>query len=638
MLAFFFGACAARVMIVPQPNSIEETGQIWTLLENSEVTYDETIEKASEVAQFICDTFANATGFKITPRAGTTTHGIYLANTATVTNKEGYEMVMDTDLVTIGAQTRDGLFYGFQTLLQLLPVAIYSKTVSEGPWTAPTVRVVDEPRFEWRGIMLDPCRHFINLSTMYEIIDGLSRFKINRVHLHLTDDQGWRIESKKFPKLTEVGSIRDSSPVMWDRWNQDGVPYGPYFYTQEQIKEVIAFAHQRSITIVPELEMPGHAMAALSAVPEYSCTGGQFKPWTQWGVSDEVYCAGNDAAIDFLEALVDEFIEIFDSEFFHVGGDECPKTRWRSCSKCQARMRSLGLSTEDQLQSWVIQHFSTYLASKGRRLIGWDEILEGGLADGAAVMSWRGTSGGTAAAMAGHQVVMSPNTALYLDYAQFSVPEQYEYIGGLSTLWMCYHYNPTDGIEESYKHYVIGVQGNSWSEYTWGREDLEYKLFPRGMAVAETGWTMHENMDWISFVERVVQKVYPMCDQLGINHCPITLGEDQEWFPDEIPTDRWVNMEWSFDNNIGDAHAYGVEFVHTGGTNSLKMKNVQLKFGGQVVASDDHEGIAQAIGGDNNAYSFQVSSTPGSSKVTVSADVQCIDGSNTRGKVVFYRA
>ena len=630
-------ATAMHPMIIPKPDHMEVLSGNWELTAASVIGYESSMEGAEGLAKFIATELKKSTGFDLKTQAGMVAHGIYLGSSPAVENDEGYQLTMTSDVVTIVAKKRAGLFYGFQSLLQLLPVEIYSKTVKSQKWTAPCCTIVDYPRFKWRGCMLDPCRHFIELNTVFECIDGLSRFKINTVHIHLTEDQGWRIELKKYPKLTEIGSKRDFSPKMWDRNTPDNTPYGPYFYTVEEIKQIIEYARERSITIVPELEMPGHGLAALSAYPEFSCTGGPFKPRCWWGVEEDVWCAGNDEAIKMLESLVDEFCDIFDSEFFHVGGDECPKTRWKSCPKCQKRIKDQGLANEDQLQRWVIQHFSNYLAAKGRRLIGWDEILEGGLADGAAVMSWRGTSGGEAAARAGHDVVMSPNSALYLDYGQFPVTEPYEYICCLSNLWMCYHYNPTAGIEEEFHRYVIGVQGNLWSEYIWGHDDLQWKMFPREMAIGEVGWAQDSKKDWADFIYRVVNKGFKVCETLGLNHAPVTLGDQQEWKSGEVPSDRWVTKEWTFGPNINDDANYGCEFVWTGGNNALKIRNVQLKYDGQVIRTDAHEGYAGAISKDI-AYLFNTPGKPGNKKVTISAEVMADGGSDSTGVVLLYRA
>lgn len=380
--------------------------------------------------KLVCNDLGRSTGFEYKLVDGKVKNGIYFGRSLTVEDDEGYGMEMNGDVVSILGNTRHGLFYGFQSLLQLLPVDIVSSSVVYRKWFAPRVKIVDSPRMKWRGVMLDPCRHFFDVSTVCHIIDALSRFKINVIQLHLTEDQGWRFESKKFPNLTVIGSKRDASPIMWRRKELDNETYGPFFYTQDELRFIVDHARRRSITIVPELEMPGHGLAALSAFPHLSCTGGPFSPRCHWGVEPDVYCAGNDDAIKFLEDIIDEYLDVFDSEYIHIGGDECPKDRWKLCPKCQQRIKDNNLRDEFALQSWFIRHFVDYLASKGRKAIGWDEILEGGLPDGAAVMSWRSTSGGEAATRAGHQVVMTPNPALYLDRTQFSSPDGHEYISG----------------------------------------------------------------------------------------------------------------------------------------------------------------------------------------------------------------
>jgi hexosaminidase len=452
---------------------------------------------------------------------------------------------------------------------------------------------------------------------------------MNKFHIHLTDDQSWRLESKKYPELTKTGATRDATPVLWHRDQLDGKPYGPYFYTIEQMKELIIYAHQRSITIVPELEMPGHALAALACFPHLSCTGGPFRPRCFWGIEEDVWCAGNDETIKFLETIVDEFLEIFDSEFFHVGGDECYKTRWKECPKCQKRIKDNNLKDEDQLQSWVIQHFANYLKAKGRRLIGWDEILEGGIAEGAAVMSWRGTSGGETAARAGHEVVMAPETHVYLDRCQFPVKEQGEYLRPGNTLFHVYGYDPQGGIEEQFKKFVIGCQGNMWSEYVPDRADLEYKLFPRTLALAEIAWSRLDKKDWSHFLAKLVQKGYPFFEITGLRPCPINLGPQHSW--DAPATGKFETVEWKFPGNVGGPQEYGAGFVRTSGA-AIKVKNVQLKFGGKVVAEDKSE---RRVEKDAGTFVLTTTEAAGEAEVTLMAEI-CAEGKPSAGRIYLY--
>lgn len=484
--------------------------------------------------------------------------------------------------------------------------------------------------------MIDTVRHFQTVDSIKKMITGMARYKLNTLHLHLTDDQGWRIESKRFPNLTEIGAVRKSSPKHWDRNELDGIQYGPFFYTQEEIKDIIQFAKERMITVVPEIEMPGHAVAALSAFPHLSCTGGPFQPRCLWGVDNDVYCAGNDDTIEFLEQILDEMMELFDSEYIHIGGDECPKTRWKSCSRCQARMEAQGITSYDSLQSWFTAHFANYLHVKGRKLIGWDEICQGGLPDSTTVMVWRDAASASAAAKLGHNVIMTLASAMYFDYPQFTGTDSYEYISGsTSSLHKVYMHDPAASIDEEYKHYVIGVQGNLWGEYIWELDDLEYKGFPRMAALAEIAWTQLENKDWARFLTNVVRVEMPRLNILNVNCAPIALGLKAKWEPGEFPYTDWVNMNWPVTGAINDAGTYGIAFIWKGGANALKIKNVQIWVAGLPGGTDSHEGYAFEESQDN-IYTVKTYIPATVTKVTISADVCCDGGSDSKGEILIY--
>jgi hexosaminidase len=384
---------------------------------------------------------------------------------------EGYELHVTPERITVRAQKPAGLFYGSHTLQQLL---------ASPP--IPALRMVDRPRFTWRGLMLDEARHFFGKEFVKRVLDLLAQHKLNVFHWHLCDDQGWRLEIKKRPRLTEVGAWRGG----------DGQRYGGY-YSLAEIREIVTYARSRFVTVVPEIEMPGHATAALASYPELSCTGGPFDVATGWGIFEDVFCAGNDATFAFLEDVLAEVLELFPSRFVHIGGDECPKTRWRACPKCQKRIRDEQLADEQELQSYFIRRVERFLNAHGRKLIGWDEILEGGLAPNAAVMSWRGMDGAVAAARAGHDVVASPTSHCYLDYS-------YEKID----LERAYSFDPipADLTEEQCKH-VLGVQGNMWTELTPTVADVERQIWPRLCALAEVAWSPHGTRDFADFSARL---------------------------------------------------------------------------------------------------------------------------------------
>jgi len=362
---------------------------------------------------------------------------------------------------------------------------------------------------------LDVCRHFFTVEEVKTYLDIMALHKLNRFHWHLTEDQGWRIEIKQFPRLTEIGSQRKETVIGKNTGEYDGTPHGGY-YTQEGIREVVDYARDRHITVVPEIEMPGHSLAALAAYPELGCTGGPYEVATTWGVFEDVYCAGNQKTMAFLKQVLDEVITLFPSKYIHIGGDECPKTRWENCSRCQKRMRLEGLADEHELQSWFIQEIEHYLNEKGRQIIGWDEIMEGGLAENAAVMSWRGESGGIKAAKSKHYVVMSPNGTCYFDHYQHPDTENEPFaIGGLTTLEDVYNYEPIPaGLTEEEREYIMGAQANLWTEYIPDEDHLQYMMLPRAAALSEVVWSEKEDKDYAEFLTRLdmLSNIYKASD------------------------------------------------------------------------------------------------------------------------------
>ena len=434
--------------------------------------------------------------------------------------REGYELTVRDGEVVVRSSDADGAFYAVETLKQLADDDV-------GLVRIPAVSVKDAPRYRWRGVHIDDCRHFFGKDVVLKVLDLMAEHKLNVLHWHLTEDQGWRIEIKKYPELVKWGAVRPKSP-RYDRRDKpeeafDNVPYGPFFYTQDEIREVLAYAKARHVTVVPEIELPGHARAALAAYPEFSCVGKDLKPRTPrctWGVEEDIICAGNDAAIRFYEDVLDEVCALFPSTVVHIGGDEAPRTRWKACPKCQARMKANGLKTEAELQAWVTQHFVDYLAKKGRRALGWDEILEGGLASGALVMSWRGPEGGIAAAKMSHDVVMTPCGFCYFDYNQRIEDDPHVYLGGRLPLYLVYSFDPCEGIPENFRKHVLGGQCNNWSEVTFGRFDLEWKMWPRTCALAEALWTADPKRDYLDFLSRMRVHRKRLVAQ-GVNAAPL---------------------------------------------------------------------------------------------------------------------
>jgi hexosaminidase len=442
---------------------------------------------------------------------------------------EGYRLSVSGGRVTIRAADAPGLFYGGITFRQLLPPEAFRPRKLEpaaANWTVPGVEIDDQPRFPQRGLLLDPARHFLPPEFIKKFVDVMACHKFNTLQLHLTDDQGWRLEIKKYPRLTKIGSVRKESPRPGNSNEGDGRPYGPFFFTREQIRDLVAYAQAWHVTLVPEIEIPGHFRAALAAYPEFSCTGGPFEVRTRWGVEPDILCPGNDAAVAFAQDILGDVCKLFPGPFIHIGGDEAPRDRWKQCPKCQARMKAEGLKTEAQLQTWLNGRLEKFLAGKGRRMIGWDEILEGGLTPGAVVMSWRGISGGIAAAQAGHDVVMSPTTHCYLDYAQAKGPGEPESIGGFIPLETVYAYEPVPaGLPPEKHHHILGAQGNIWGEFLQIPRDVEYFAFPRAAALAEVVWSPAAANDFAGF-QRRLQIHARRLDELGVNYRKASLKSE----------------------------------------------------------------------------------------------------------------
>ncbi len=424
---------------------------------------------------------------------------------------EAYTLVTSKNGIVIQGNSARGVFYGIQSLLQLLPPQVYGDNGLAGMKgiRVPKVNIRDEPRYGWRGMHLDVGRHLYSAEFIKRYIDMLAMHKLNVFHWHLTEDQGWRIEIKKYPKLTEIGSVRK---------NADGTTYGG-FYTQEQIKEVVAYAASRFIDVMPEIEMPGHSVAALAAYPELSCTGGPFEVRTAWGVSEDVYCAGKEITFDFNQDVLTEVIALFPFKYLHIGGDECPKVRWEQCPDCQKRMKAEGLKDEMQLQSWFIKRIEKFLIANNRSLVGWDEILEGGLAPEATVMSWRGVAGGIEAAKQGHDVIMSPISHCYFNLYQGDPKFEPKAWGGFLPLEKVYSYEPTpDELTAEEAKHILGAQGNVWTEYITTDKQVEYMALPRMSALAEVVWTPKVLRDYEKFSFRMGRQ-YERFHALKLNYC-----------------------------------------------------------------------------------------------------------------------
>ena len=507
------------ISIIPLPVKIEETKGVFNFTPQTNIWISEQTDELQKLGDMVSASINNSTGWKLAATSKMTPKNpislVMLQIKKDFLPNEAYSLEVNPNKITITAGSGAGVFYAIQSLLQMMPVDPDQKHFS-----IPCAVIEDSPRFNWRGTHLDVCRHFFSIEFIKKYIDILAFYKMNKFHWHLTEDQGWRIEIKQYPKLTEIGAWRNETMG-------DGKAYGG-FYTQNQIREVVAYAKERFITVVPEIEMPGHALAAITAYPELSCTGGPFNVETTWGVFNDVYCAGNDKVFDFLENVLTEVIALFPGEYIHIGGDECPHVRWRECAKCQARIKNENLKDEAELQSYFVQRIEKFLNSKGKKIIGWDEILEGGLAPNAAVMSWRGIDGGIAAAKAKHYVVMTPGTHCYFDHYQ-GLSGEPKAIGGYTTLEKVYSYDPVPSVltdEES--KYIMGAQANVWTEYMETTDYVEYMLLPRLCALSEVVWSPKTLRDYDNFAQRMM-KHYDILSKMNYNYrVPTPLSENGE--------------------------------------------------------------------------------------------------------------
>lgn len=441
--------------------------------------------------------------------------------------EEAYRLNVSKKAVCVEASSLRGFNYAVQTIKQMLPAEIFGKTEASGlDWSLPCCEINDAPRFSYRGMHMDVVRHFFDMDMVKRYLDIMEVHKLNTLHWHITDDQGWRIEIKKYPKLTEIGAYRDKTLIghLNDDKGYDYTRYGG-FYTQDDIREVVEYAASKGVTVIPEVDLPGHMLAALAAYPEYGCTGGPYEVWGRWGISEDVLCAGKEETFEFLEGVLTEVMELFPSEYIHIGGDESPKVRWETCPACQARIKELGLkdgekySAEHYLQSYVTARVERFLNSHGRKIIGWDEILEGDLAPGATVMSWRGVEGGLQAAKLGHDAIMTPSTHFYFDYCQSDTPENEPLgIGGYIPVEKCYSYEPfTPEMTDDEKGHILGVQANLWTEYIKTPDHLEYMLLPRAAALSEVQWCQPENKSYERFLKSM-KHYAEIYDALGYNY------------------------------------------------------------------------------------------------------------------------
>ncbi len=528
----------ANYQVIPLPQEVSLTQENpFKLNENVLIAYPENNALLQRNAEFLSEYIQQATNYapktKAIAAGEQVKNAIVLGLDPSIANKEGYVLTTTPEGININGQTENGVFYGIQTLRKSIPAEAKEATI-----LIPAGEIKDEPRFSYRGMHLDVGRHFFPKEFMKKYIDLLALHNMNTFHWHLTDDQGWRIEIKKYPKLTEIGSQRSRTVIGRNTQEYDNTPYGGFF-TQEEAKEIVKYAQERYITVIPEVDLPGHMLAALAAYPEMGCTGGPYEVCPRWGIFKDVLCIGNDQTMQFLEDVMNEIIEIFPSKYVHIGGDEAPRTRWEKCQKCQARIKTEGLkadknhTAEDRLQSYCMTRIEEFLNSKGRQIIGWDEILEGDVAPNATVMSWRGMEGGIKAAQLGHDVIMTPTSFCYFDYYQTAdTKDEPLGIGGYVPIEKVYSLKPVPAVltEEQSKH-ILGAQANLWTEYIHSSEHVEYMVLPRMAALAEVQWTQPEKKDFKDFTKRLA-RLMKFYQRDGFNYAKHVFDLKVDFTPD----------------------------------------------------------------------------------------------------------
>ena len=528
----------ANYQVIPLPQEVSLTQENpFKLNENVLIAYPENNALLQRNAEFLSEYIQQATNYapktKAIAAGEQVKNAIVLGLDPGIANKEGYVLTTTPEGISINGQTENGVFYGIQTLRKSIPAEAKEATI-----LIPAGEIKDEPRFSYRGMHLDVGRHFFPKEFMKKYIDLLALHNMNTFHWHLTDDQGWRIEIKKYPKLTEIGSQRSRTVIGRNTQEYDNTPYGGFF-TQEEAKEIVKYAQERYITVIPEVDLPGHMLAALAAYPEMGCTGGPYEVCPRWGIFEDVLCIGNDQTMQFLEDVMSEIIEIFPSKYVHIGGDEAPRTRWEKCPKCQARIKTEGLkadknhTAEDRLQSYCMTRIEEFLNSKGRQIIGWDEILEGDVAPNATVMSWRGMEGGIKAAQLGHDVIMTPTSFCYFDYYQTAdTKDEPLGIGGYVPIEKVYSLEPVPAVltEEQSKH-ILGAQANLWTEYIHSSEHVEYMVLPRMAALAEVQWTQPEKKDFKDFTKRLA-RLMKFYQRDGFNYAKHVFDLKVDFTPD----------------------------------------------------------------------------------------------------------
>ncbi len=629
-------ADATQPALIPRPQKMELCAETFELTRATRIYADES---ARGVADYLAGKLRPATALPLRvahTKEMASANGILLTTKGANTQlgPEGYELAVSSTSVVLRAQTAAGLFYGAQTLLQLLPVEIFAAHhVRKISWTLPGIRIADQPRFAWRGLMLDVSRHFFTKQEVKQLLDEMALLKLNTFHWHLVDDQGWRVEIKKYPKLTQMGAWRSDigfglDPKAATAYGADG-RYGG-FYTPSDIREVVAYAQARHITIVPEIEMPGHSAAALAAYPELSCSGATGRTNTPAGFQAGIYCAGKEETFEFLENILSEIMALFPGKYIHIGGDEVRKDNWSNCEQCQLRIKSEGLKNVPELQSYFIRRMEKFINGKGRTLIGWSEIRTGGLAQNAVVMDWIG--GATEAAREGHDVVMTPKESCYFDFYQSEDRgTEPRAIGGFLPLDQVYAFEPIPAdLAPQFHPHILGPQANVWTEYIPNFKQVEYMTFPRLSALAEVAWSPQAARNFEDFSRRLQQQNRRL-DGLSVNYWRETWAKIGGWTPEQLTTTGTV-MEWNVTKNVTNAGPQRVSFSQVEGADGVEIAWAALVEDGREISRDAHPGLAGGKSRDA-IYTLDMAAPKPGGHYTLRARVSGMGGLDSRGNV-----
>lgn len=650
--------------IFPNPNELTERAGSFLLTKDTKISYDNSIKDIQNITSYMQRWIYGATGYDLEVVDHPLADGIVFTKSESKLDDEEYILDARESSIIITASQYNGFLYGFFTFLQLLPVEIfnlnpdvecqlvqtnecrkYDWKPNEVEWKAQCVYIKDKPVFGYRGMMIDVSRYFFTADEIKRIFRFMSVFKLNKFHFHIVDNNGNRFESKKFPKLTTIGSIREQSPKPWHIDQGDGKQYGSFFYTQDELRDLIHYGMSLGITIIPEFEMPGHSDSACAGYPEFNCNNVTVPVrWKAGTGSPDVFCPGKDSLIESMKSILGEVIDVFPSPFVHTGGDECDHSRWTKCPRCQDRIKKHNLKDVNELQAWFTNQMAEYVESRGRTLITWGDALNDIMIKSTVIMPWSDIAQGPRGANAGHMIINSLNFYTYVNFQQFPTSRDiYEYNWyvwqDFLPFYGSYSNDPYLGIKKELRDQVLGLQVNAWTLYIWGGErDLHYKLFPRACAIAEVGWTKKVNRNWHRFFTSFVRFQQKRNDFLGIYQAPIQLFHNLSWDKSTV-TSEWSEMSWNVTETIYRDCNYHCAFIKKGGANDLRVRNIRILVNGELWARDSHEGVASMKPNYSAFFEFELKKkipTGTGTNVQLVAEISSEGGNDSYGDIYLY--